>query len=83
MKKIEEYTIKRSESPHYLAEYVQEAINEGWQPFGTVFSVGCSSCQPMVKYKQHYVGEDSFEGTRISELSEVDRKRYVKYITRV
>ena len=53
---IESYIIKRSESSQHLAEYVQEAIDqEGYQPFGVVFNMGCNICQPMVKYKERTV----------------------------
>ena len=55
--KISDYKILVHQEAHELAKMVQAAINDGWQPFGSVASTPeddgyyASFAQPVVKYQ--------------------------------
>jgi hypothetical protein len=53
MRKIKEYDVQYEFALKDLVLSIHDAINEGWQPFGSVFLLGKEGliCQPVVKYE--------------------------------
>src|SRR5205814_10621195 len=49
---VEEYKIIESPNLGSLAEKVNAALNEGWQPYAAPFGAVAGRCQAMVKFRR-------------------------------
>lgn len=74
--KIVEYMIKNALIGNDLAEHVQSAIDDGWQPYGAPIINGSYVYQSMVKYEVLTCHETTYKGTPISLLNEDQRAEY-------
>jgi len=63
MDTIEEYKIIESANLGSLAEKVNAALKEGWQPYDAPLIHGAGCCQAMVKFRQQ-TGEETIVASR-------------------
>jgi len=56
---VEEYKIIESPNLGSLAEKVNAALNEGWQPYAAPFGAVAGRCQAMVKFRRPTAAETS------------------------
>jgi len=56
---VEEYKIIESPNLGSLAEKVNAALNEGWQPYAAPFGAVAGRCQAMVKFRRPTPAETS------------------------
>jgi hypothetical protein len=56
---VQEYKIIESPNLGSLAEKVNAALNEGWQPYGAPFGAVAGRCQAMVKFRRRTAVETS------------------------